>query len=163
VVDRIVLDSSVILSFLRRDPGRGEVVRSALYLASQTPIQTRFLASTVAVAEVAYVEGLATSLSDGFEVIDGFWAASPIQLVEAHAAIAFHARDLMRKRLLQHHQPQFPNVRKRAADVLHLSTAIWLEADEFWTYDVSDFARYPQSIVNVCEPHVSQMMLEGLL
>ncbi len=163
MVDRIVLDSSVILSYLRRDPGRGEVVRSALYQATQTPMQTRFLASTVAVTEVAYVEGLAIPLSDGFEVIDRFWATSPIHLVEAHAAIAFRARDLMRQRLLEHDQPQFPNVRKRAADLLHLSTAIWLAADEFWTYDVADFQRYPQTLVSVCEPHVDQMMLEGLM
>lgn len=160
---RIVLDSSVIVAFLRGEAERGATVRSALYQATLPQSGIRFFASTVAVAEVAYVEGLATdTLAEGFQRIDAFWSGSPVQLVEVHSRVAFGGRDLMRTRLVHHDQAQLPAVRKRAADVLHLATAIWLEADEFWTYDVADFARYPQSGVRVCEPYVDQMLLEGI-
>lgn len=116
----------------------------------------------LSLTEITYIENLPGSLEDGFAMIDDFWRTAPILLVDVNAIAATHGRMMMRDRLRSSKPSDMPSVRKRAADLVHLSTAIWLEVDEFWTYDVTDFSKYPQQDVTVREPYGEQMLMPGV-
>jgi len=159
---RIYLDSSVILAFLKGEPGRGDQVKAALFNASGTERSFQFFTSVLSLTEITYIENLPGALEDGFARIDEFWRTAPILLVEVNMVAAVQGRMMMRDRLRTHKQSDVPSVRKRATDLVHLSTAIWLNVDEFWTYDVVDFSKYPQQRVVVREPYGEQMLMPGV-
>lgn len=162
MAERIYLDSCVILAFLKGEPGRGENIQSALFSASVSGSTIQFVTSVLSLTEITYIESLPGSLEDGFAKIDDFWRTAPILLVDVNTVAASHGRTMMRDRLRSSNRPNLPSVRKRAADLIHLSTAIWLNADEFWTYDVTDFLNYPQQEVTVCESYGDQMLIPGM-
>jgi len=87
---------------------------------------------------------------------------APILLIEVNEVAVIRGRAMMRERLRSGQQPELPSARKRAADLVHLSTAIWLKVDEFWTYDSLDFSKYPQQDVTVREPYGEQMLMPGV-
>ena len=159
---RVYLDSSVILAFLKGEAGRGEHVKAALFTASTPGSDLQFVTSVHSLIEITYIENLPGSLEDGFSRIDDFWGTAPIQLIEVNEVAVIRGRAMMRERLRSGQQPELPSARKRAADPVHLSTAIWLKVDEFWTYDGLDFSKYPQQDVTVREPYGEQMLMPGV-
>lgn len=159
---RVYLDSSVILAFLKGEAGRGDHVKAALFTASTPGSDLQFVTSVLSLIEITYIENLPGSLEDGFLRIDDFWGTAPILLVEVNAVTAVRGRSMMRDRIRSNQQSNVPSVRKRAADLVHLSTAIWLGVDEFWSYDLSDFSKYPQDDVTVCEPYGEQLLMPGV-
>lgn len=162
MVKRIYLDSSVILAFLKGETGRGDQVKAALFNASGTESSFQFFTSVLSLTEITYIENLPSALEDGFARIDEFWRTAPIALVEVNTVAAVQGRTMMRDRLRTSNQSDMPSVRKQATDLVHLSTAIWLNVDEFWTYDVVDFSKYPQQRVVVREPYGEQMLMPGV-
>lgn len=159
---RIYLDSCVVLAFLKGEAGRGEQVKAALFNASVSGSEIQFVTSVLSLIEITYIENLPGSLEDGFTTIDDFWRTAPVLLVDVNAVAAILGRTMMRERLRSSQDSGMPSVRKRSADLVHLSTAIWLNVDEFWTYDITDFSKYPQREVTVCEPYGEQLLIPGV-
>ncbi len=54
----VVLDTSVVLAFLRKEEGRSSIIEASLLVAINSPEAIRFFASVLAVSEIAYFEGL---------------------------------------------------------------------------------------------------------
>ena len=159
MVSRVYLDSGVILSFLKQEPERVDIVQAALLRSVDPRNGLRFFTSSMSLVEVAYIESTYAPDIDDISLIDTFWASHPIQIVEVNVLTALRGRDLLRNRAMNSNQSQPPLVRKRAADILHLATAEWLSVDEFWTYDLKDFLRYGVETLRICEPYTDQLML----
>lgn len=156
---RIYLDSGVILAYLRQEADRADIIEAVLLQAVSSTPEYVFFTSSLSLTEVAYVEGLHEDLPTTFAVIDEFWASVPITMLEVNEVNAIQGRSLLRDRAIANPNPQFARPRTRAADAIHLATALWLELDEFWTYDTRDLLQYPGHAIVICEPHTRQMML----
>jgi predicted nucleic acid-binding protein len=156
---RVYLDSSVVLSCLKGENERVDVIEAVITEAARSPSNLQLFTSAISLAEVAYVEQLDLKVEEGFLVIDEFWSSVPIVIVEVNQVNALEGRRLLRARTMTHTGSQLPQPRKCAADALHLGTAVWINADEFWTYDVKDFGKYPATSLTVCAPYSEQTPL----
>lgn len=155
----VYLDSCVILDYIRGTQNRTEQLEVAMLQTQEGTGDIAFYSSPLSITEVAYIETEDAPGEVKTQLIDDFWDTAPIEMVEVHRLNSTIARDLLRQRASEHAFLQIPMARKRAADALHLATAIWLQADEFWTWDVKDFQRYPQTTVVVCEPYLLQTII----
>jgi predicted nucleic acid-binding protein len=144
---------------LKGEKERVDIVDAIITEATKRPGDLRLVTSALSLVEVAYVEQLDSGRKQAFREIDDFWASAPIQVVEVNQVNALEGRRLLRERAAANPNPQLPQPKKRAADALHLGTAIWMSSDEFWTYDVKDFGRYPVASLTVCAPHSEQTPL----
>lgn len=156
---RVYLDSGVILAYLRQEAGRADVIEAALFQSMSSAPDYEFFTSSLSLTEVAYVEGLDGGIDPDFSVIDDFWGSVPITMLEVNEVNAIQGRAPLRERAIANVNPQQAKPKKRAADAIHLATALWLELDEFWTYDTRDLLKYPEHAIIICEPHTRQMML----
>lgn len=155
----IYLDSSVVLAYLKGEKGRVDIIEAVITEATRKIGSIRLITSAIALAEVAYVEQLDTTMEDSFREVDRFWASVPITIVEVNQVNALEGRRLLRERAIANPNPQVPQPKRRAADALHLGTAVWMKSDEFWTYDTEDFGKYPVSSLTVCAPYSEQTPL----
>lgn len=155
----VYLDSSVVLAYLKGEKERVDIVDAVITEAAKRPGDLHLVTSALSLVEVAYVEQLDSRMEQGFREIDEFWASAPIQIIEVNQVNALEGRRLLRERAAAHTSSQLPQPKKRAADALHLGTAIWMRSDEFWTYDVKDFGRYPVASLTVCAPYSEQTPL----
>jgi predicted nucleic acid-binding protein len=156
---RVYLDSCVLISFLQNESGRADTVEAALRSAKNKGSDIEFVTSALAITEVAYLTDAAGLLEGDIQAIDDFWDTSGVQFVEINRINAAQARDLLRSRARQIPNIPLSGGRRRAADALHLASAIALPCTEFWTYDTSDFLRYGVSAVRICEPYTEQLGL----
>jgi predicted nucleic acid-binding protein len=155
----IYLDSSVVLAYLKNEKGRVDVIDAVITEATRKTSDFQLITSAISLVEVAYVEQQDSTVEEGFREIDEFWESVPIKIVEVNQINALEGRRLLRARAMANPNPQSPQPKKRAADALHLGTAIWLESDEFWTYDVDDFGKYQVDFLTVCIPFSDQTPL----
>lgn len=155
----IYLDSSVVPAYLKGEKDRVDVIDTVITKATTNPGDLQLITSAISLAEVAYVEQLDLTMEQGFREVDQFWASAPIMIVEVNQVNALEGRRLLRERAIANPNPQIPQPKRRAADALHLGTAVWMESDEFWTYDTKDFGKYPLTSLTVCAPYSEQTPL----
>lgn len=154
----IYLDACVILSFLRGETGRQDIVDACLTKAKSTN-ELKLFTSTISIVEIVHLSEKIDDLDpNDFEKIDGFWKTAPIKRVEVSAIVADAARQVMQNRLLNHQHEQKPQIRRRMHDLCHVATAEFLKVDELWTYD-PDMKKYNLTTVPVYEPYVDQPSL----
>ena len=154
----VYLDACVILSFLRGEAERQDVIDAWLTKANSGK-DIRLFTSTISVVEIVYLsERVEDFDAADFDKIDAFWRTAPITRVEVSAVVADAARAVMQNRLLNHQHAQRPEVRKRINDLCHVATAEFLKVDELWTYD-SDMKKYNLTSIPVFEPYALQPTL----
>lgn len=155
----IYLDSGVILAYIKQEVDRASIIETELLKATEGRSPYTFVTSCLSLTEVAYIESMIETLQPEHDLIDDFWNSAPVQLVEVNEVNARLARELLRSRAKAQTNPQIALAKKRAADALHLATAMQLNALEFWTYDVSDLLKYSVEGITICPPHTDQLAL----
>lgn len=149
----IYLESSVHIAYLKEEAERADTIEAALRSAQGQDAHVEFFTSTISLVEVAYSTTLADTLEEDIARIDTFWAYAPIAFIEVNKINAEQARSLIRHRARNNPHPQIAGARRRAADALHLATALAMPCDEFWTYDSGDFVKYGTHQIKITEPY----------
>jgi predicted nucleic acid-binding protein len=157
---RVYAETSVFLSYMLETPNRIGTVEAILREASRGELE--LYTSVASIVEIAYLTNEAGNVVDeDLAIIERFWASSPIRVVENNLSTARLARDVLRDRALTTRGGPAPKPRTRVLDSLHLATAVWIEASEFWSYD-DDFSRYQETVgnrVRISPPSTSNPML----
>lgn len=160
---RVYAETSVILSYMLKTPERLRTVEAALQEATEKRIE--LFTSVASIAEISYLtqnESTREPLSDDLHIIDGFWASGPMIIAEINISAARLARDVFRHRAIGKANPALPSARVHVIDALHLGTALWLDVDEFWTYDEKCFGKYRESVgerIKIVPPATTQPTL----
>lgn len=160
---RVYAETSVILSYMLKTAGRIETVDAALREAQEKKIE--LFTSVASIAEISYLtqnESTREPLAGDLAIIDGFWAAGPMTVVEINVSAAQLARDTFRDRAIRRANPAVPEARGHVIDAIHLGTALWLNVDEFWTYDEKCFGKYRESVggrIRIAPPTTTQPTL----
>ena len=160
---RVYAETSVILSYMLKTAGRLEMVEAALREATEKRIE--LFTSVASIAEISYLtQGKSTRepIPDDLDVIDSFWASGPLIIVEINISAAQLARDTFRHRAITKANSALPEARGHVIDALHLGTALWLDVDEFWTYDEKCFGKYRDSVgerIKIVPPTTTQPTL----
>lgn len=158
--DLVYAETSVFLSYMLEIPERIGTIEAILREASKGELE--FHTSVASIVEIAFLTSQAGSVVGGYlAIIEQFWASSPITIVENNISTARLARDILRDRALANKGGTTPKAKTRVLDSLHLATAVWIGADEFWTYD-NDFSQYQEAVgdrIKICAPHTSNPML----
>lgn len=123
-------DSCVFLSYLEKTPSRIGTLDAVVEEARQKHIL--IVTSTLSIAEVAYAAQERTAGSPNpaiLDLIDGLWNDPTVVLVlEFNRVIAEQARDIVRRGLFERRS-------LKAADAVHLATAVNRGVSDFHTYD----------------------------
>lgn len=156
----VYLDANTILHYLTETPGKHEPL-AQLFADPDGPT---FWTSTLSVAEVAYFTEFAgmPNIDAGLSAIEEFWAERHVRLFEPTQRAMELARDFIRACVnAEKNRADTENkIRKRSVDAVHLGCAIWVNAQELWTYDGKFIELAPQSKkVRIREPWVSKLPL----
>lgn len=125
------LDASVLLAYVRDEPGRAGTVENILTAAAEGKLEVR--TSTLSIAEVAYgvwdvSTGVPTPESE--QAIERLWQpGSVLRLIEPSVAVMRSARDLIRR-------ARMAGYSLRSADAVHLASATARsDTARIFTYD----------------------------
>lgn len=156
----VYLDANTILHYLTETPGKHEPL-TQLFADPDAPT---FWTSTLSVAEVAYFTESAgiPNIDDGLLAIEEFWVGRHVKLFEPTQTAMEMARDFIRACVnAEKSSTDIENkIRKRSVDAIHLGCALWVNAQELWTYDGKfiELAQYSKK-VRIREPWVSKLQL----
>ncbi len=158
---RVYAETSVLLSYMLETPGRIGTIEAVLREASSGDLE--LFTSVVSIVEIAYLTNSTGKVVESdLIVIEQFWDNSPITVVENNLSTARLARDIFRERALANKGGNLPKPKPRVLDSLHLATAVWIDAVEFWTYD-EDISKYQEAVgdrTKICAPNTLNPMLE---
>lgn len=128
--ERVYFDACVFLSLINANADRVPMIEKLVQECKENDRQ--IITSALSITEVAFAaaEQQAGSLDPAqLAKIDAFWAPeSPYLLVELHQLVAQDARDLVRETV-------GPGHTLKAADAIHLASALRARATHFYTYD----------------------------
>lgn len=157
--DRLVyLDSNVIIAFLGQEPERYATIVDFFEETIASKGATQILTSVIALAEVSFLTEERDPKSfqpDTARIIEDFWRdESLLSIVELNQEIAIAAQRVQRLARSEARKPMKP------MDALHLATAKWVGAHEFFTYNRKDFQKFDTwAQLKVLEPYVNQPRL----
>jgi predicted nucleic acid-binding protein len=152
----IYWDACCLISYLAKTPGRIETLDGIVDLVQRSEGKRKLITSAVSKVEVAYVSsaGDRTPDVDSEERIEAFWRNEMLLVVEFHDLVSTMAGRLIRTAKAEGKK------KLRTMDAIHLATAKWAEAQEFHTYNVTDYASYDGTHgFQVTEPACQQSAL----
>lgn len=153
----IYLDACCFIAFFANEASRADVIASLLEESLEKKI--RVITSVLSVTEVAFLEDekssriLRSEVEQRFD--DTFNDRSTIALIEYSQMTARKAREVMRKSVAI---KDLPNV--KAADAIHVASALSVGADMFFTYDEKLLRHTKTFGVEIREPFVEQPRLD---
>ena len=148
-------DANVFLAYFQAEPDRIDLLTQFLEKVVKDEGRKIFT-STLSITEVAFIGSERSGLDPNVEVtIDAFWNDHRIvEFVEVHEGITRSARSLMRQCI-----DRGIKVLK-AADAIHIASAMALDVEEINTYDLETWAKYEDMIgIEIREPHLNQSKL----
>ncbi len=153
-------DACVFLAYIGQEPDRFQTVSDLLDETAASDGKHKIVTSIVSRVEVAYVaqERLERILDQDIEQrIMALWNTPDlIETIECHAGIADLARGLLRDAMSS-------GAKLQPMDAIHLASAQWAQARELYTYDDRLLRLNGRIGCVICEPHVAQHRLPGLL
>lgn len=154
IPERTYCDTNVFMSYFNQVQERLTVLESLFENISNANSKI-LITSAIAKVEVSWIETTAYSVSDSsdLEKLDGFWKDTDlVQIVEFNDSIAEIARNIMR-----HARKNGWKTNKWVIDSIHLATAKWANAKNYYTYD-KEFVKFEPYIgITIGEPQPGQL------
>ncbi len=154
---RLYWDADVFLAYLNNEPGRAQSIEAILDLVEKDP-KTIIVTSVLTKVEISWIaieKMNRVLMPNELERIDSLLENYHIvETVEFNDRIASLARDFMRKGM------EAGGKKLRTNDAIHLASAIWVQAKELNTYNISDYHFFEQfANITIKEPVAIQPKL----